>query len=364
MHKVHSLPPGAPPQERQPKKIVTLATNKEIRTGKLSLLVPLYDFGYVSNLLKAQGAVVEASIHDRDRIRQNLLFLVSLSFYRALEAAKIEGVVLESIRILEKQLATAKDMFSVGFLTKNDVLVIEVQLSERSQELIEARHLIESDLATMSRLTGKTLTTVEELQDVEEPRLATDSAEAMIAKADTAHPVLKKIIADRSALAFDIEATKAENFPDINGFASANTSSDTYLLHKNWVQGGVGIEIPIFDGGIVASKVAQKKTELTALDFQYKKAIEDIHLEIRRAFLGADSAFHRVIVTKKTIQLAEDNLTISQDLFSEGQIMSDDVLDDEGRLVQARSDYCQALYEFYMAKSGLEYAAGLIQLQA
>jgi outer membrane protein TolC len=67
-------------------------------------------------------------------------------------------------------------------------------------------------------------------------------------------------------------------------------------------------------------------------------------------------------VAKKTIALAEDSLAISQDLFEEGQILSDDVLDNEGRLVQARSNYCQALYEFYMAQSELEYAAGLITM--
>jgi hypothetical protein len=40
-------------------------------------------------------------------------------------------------------------------------------------------------------------------------------------------------------------------------------------------------------------------------------------------------------------------------------VTSDDVLNDEGRLAQARSNYFQAVYDFYIARSALNYASGL-----
>ena len=353
---------SSPAVPKQQKKLVTVVADKEIRTGNVSLVVPVYDFGYGSSLMQAQESLVEASLHDTDRVRQDLLFLVSTTFYRALEASKIEEVVQSSIRILEKQLITAQDLYSVGLVTKNDVLVIEVQLAERQQELIEVIHVLESAQATLHRLTGLSSLVVTQFQDVQEPEEWYVDIEQTIAQANTVHPTLKKILAEKSAATFDVAATKAENFPDINAFCSLHTCSDSYLLHQNWVHAGIGIDIPIFDGGIVDSKVAQKRTALSALDLQYSKAVEDIHLHIRKSFFHVDSAYNRLSVAKKTIALAEDSLAISQDLFEEGQILSDDVLDNEGRLVQAKSNYCQALYEFYMAQSELEYAAGLITM--
>ena len=351
----------SPPPPPQPKTITTLAANKEIRSAKLSLVVPVYDFGYVSNLMKAQRSVVEATVHERERVQQDLLYGVANSFYRALEGAKIESVVIESIRILEQQLATARDLFSVGLVTKNDVLVVDVQLAERQQELIQARHTIESALATLSRLTGLQLRSVAELDDVEDQVTWDSSVDAIIAQADAVHPVLKKICAHTAAATFDVAATKAENYPDINAFVDLHTSSDSYLLHKRWIHSGIGIEIPIFDGGIVNSKVAQKRKEISALDLRYREAVEDIHLAIQKAFLQVESAFSQLPVALQSIKLAEDNLAISRDLFAEGLIMSDDVLNDEGRLAQARSNYYQSLYDFYIAKSELDYAAGCIQ---
>lgn len=352
--------PAGPPQ---PKKIKTIAANKEVANGKLSLIVPVYDFGYVDSLLKAQALRIEATVYEKEKIQQNLLFAVANNFYRALEGAKIEDVVAESIKVLKAQFQTAQDLFSEGFVTQNDVLVVEVQLAEREQELIQARHNIESAIASLARLTGEKLKAVSDFQDVEEDVSWQEDMDAIMAQADAGHPALKKIQASTTAAVSDLEATKAENYPDINAFVNLNSSSDTFLLHKNWVHGGVCIQIPIFDGGIVTSKVAQKRTQISALDLQYTEALEDIHLGIQKAYLKVDSAFHQIPVAQKSISLAEDNLMISQDKFEEGLIMSDDVLNDESRLAQARSNYYQSLYDFYIAKSELDFASGRIQRQ-
>ena len=354
---------GMPSPPPQPKNIKTIVANKHVTNGKVSLIVPVYDFGYVSHLMEAQSALVEETIHEKERVQQDLLVAVAINMYRALEGSKIEAVVQESLRVLGAQLTTAADLFSVGLVTHNDVLVVEVQLAEREQELIQARHNIESALCSLSRLTGWQIAQVAQLEDIEEQFSWEESVDAIISQANEIHPVLKKIQARTAAAASDYQATRAENYPDINAFVNLHSSNDTYLLHKNWVHGGVCIEIPIFDGGIVESRLAQKRKQLSALDFRYTEAIEDIHLGIRKAFLEVDSASRQVPVALKSIKLAEENLMISRDLFTEGLIMSDDVLNDESRLSQARSNYYQSLYDFYIAKSELDYASGRIQRQ-
>ena len=348
--------PGAP---AQPKEIKTIITSKVIRTARVALTVPVYDFGYVASLVSAQKAVVEATMHEKDRVRQDLCFGVATQFYRALEGAKIETVVQESISVLERQLAAARDLYSVGLVTHNDVLVVEVQLAERKQEQFSVQRETETALATLSRLTGKTVRNVSELDDVSAKVFWEEDMNAIQAKSDIYHPVLKKIEANKVAAEADIQATRRENFPDINAFCHLNTSSDKYLLHQNWVHSGIGITVPIFDGGIVDAQVAQKRKGLAEVDLLYTKALEDIHLDIQKAFLRVSQAFQQIPVAKQSIRLAEENLAISQDLFTEGLVTSDDVMNDEGRLAQARSNYFQAVYDFYVARAALDYASGL-----
>lgn len=362
-HETHTRPDQDPMDiPEQPRRIKTLSARKEITTSKVSLIVPLYDCGHVSDMMQAQRSNVEASVHERDRIQQDLLFAVAQSYYRSLEGSKIEEVVLQSIKVLTQQLATAKDLFSVGFVTKNDVLVVEVQLAQRQQELIQARHNIESALASLSRLVGRKIETTNLLTDISGDVLWTESIATFLSKADCSHPDLKKIQARENAAQSELKAIRTEDYPRLSAFVNFNSSSDIYLLHRNWLHSGIGLCIPIFDGGIVDSKVAQQRKHIDQLSLRYEQALEDIHLQVQKAYLNVDSAYSKIPVALKSIDLAEENLKIDRDLFEEGLIMSDDLLNDEERLAQARSNYFQSLYSFQIAKSQLDYASGLISL--
>jgi outer membrane protein TolC len=364
---LHALPLPTPPPGQElpeiPDKVKTIAGRKKVATTRTSLIVPIWDFGRVPNAVMAQRSNVEASVHERDRIEQDLLLAVAESYYGALEAKKLEGVVLESIRVLQQQLAISTDMYEVGLATKNDILVVEVQLAEREQELIQARYNMQKALDILSRLMETSVTSVEQLSDVNTTVSWGESCDKIIAEADVHHPVLKKLLSQNQAAQFDYESVKSENYPEISAFADYNTSSDPFLLHKQWVTGGLTIQIPIFEGGITTAKMAERRKRITSLDLAYKEALFDIHLQIKNAFLEVDSSFSKIPVAQKSIHRAEESLKISRDQFEEGMLSIDDVMNDEQRLAQARSNYYQALYNFYMAKVDLEYVAGLLQQQ-
>ena len=348
-------------QQESPKTIKTIAANKKATTTKLSLLVPIYDFGYVDNLVGAQKCVIEATESERDRVEQDLLLEVAEYYYRALESSKLETVVLQSIKLLKQQRDNAKDLFSVGLVTKNDVLGVEVQLASREQELIQARHNIEYSLAGLSRLTELVIKHVDQLEDIPEEPVWGLSLQDALTKVTDQHPDIRRIHASILAAEWEYNAIRAENFPEINGFVNFNSSSDTYLLHRNWLTTGVGIEIPIFDGGIVDSKLKQQKKEQQELDLHLDAAHRDINLQVTDAYLSVDAAYNKIPVAKTSIHHAEENLNIDRDLYQEGLMASDDLLNDEERLAEARSNYFQAVYNFKIAKCRLAYAIGDIQ---
>ena len=79
------------------------------------------------------------------------------------------------------------------------------------------------------------------------------------------------------------------------------------------------------------------------------------------AYLAVDAAYNKIPVAKSSIQHAEENSKIDRDLYQEGLMASSDLLNDEERLAEARSNYFQALYNFKIAKCRLAYAIGDIQ---
>lgn len=84
-------------------------SQRDVWTGSVSLLVPIYDFGRSEYPRQALEGRVEISRYDASRERQDVGFAVSQAYYRVLEAHKITGVVEESIRVVERQLEVARD---------------------------------------------------------------------------------------------------------------------------------------------------------------------------------------------------------------------------------------------------------------
>jgi outer membrane protein TolC len=361
----HPVGPQTSPQsqdEKRPSKIKTIVADKHGTTSKVSLVVPIFDFGYVDKLTLVQKSEVQATESERERVEQDVLLAVTASYYMALESAKIESVVLQSIKVLSQQKSISQDLYSVGFVTKNDVLGVQVQLAEREQELIQAQHNIENSLATLNRLTEIDIKGVNELEDCQENIDWSARLDDFLNKVNDNHPDLKTVLAKIQAVEWAYGAIAAENYPDIKGFVNYNTSSDSYLLHKKWLHTGVGIEIPIFDGGIVASKLLQNKGRQKELSLQYEATYQDICLQVKEAFFAVDSAYAKIPVAKQSIIHAEENLKIDRDLYQEGLIASDDLLNDEERLSLARSNYFQALYDFKIAQARLAYAIGEIEI--
>lgn len=355
-------PPGLQQKEHRPSTIKTIVGHKKVATSKVSLIVPICDFGYVDRLVGAQKSRVEERESEAKRTEQDLLLAVARSYYTALESKHIELVVLQSIKLLSQQLAVAKDHYAVGLVTKNDVLGVEVQLASRRQELIQVQHTMEQAIAALNRLTELTIKSVAELEDCSSDVVWKENLSSLLCKVNDEHPDLKKIRAEIQAAEYTYGATMAENYPEITGSVGFNTSSDSYLLHRQWLNAGVGIEIPLFDGGIVQSKLLQQKDIQKELDLQYDAAYQDICLQVTNAFLSVDAAYGKIPVAQESIIQAEENLKIDRDLYQEGFLASDDLLNDEERLAEARSNYFQALYNFKRAQNELAYALGEIEL--
>lgn len=344
-----------------PERIKTITGRKTENTAKVSLVVPIFDSGVVSNKVVSQRYLVEASQQDRARIVQILLNEVSQSYFSFLEAKKLEGVVLQSIETLKKQKETSEDLFSVGFITKHDLLIVDVQLYERQQELIQVKNNQEIAKASLNRLMGNDLQTPLALAEVSEEAVWDDNYRILTAKSDICHPDLKKREAQKNALPFEYDSIRAEILPKLDGFIDYNASSDRFLLHRHWIVGGLQLRVPLFDGGITSSRLQQKKDEMSASDLLLKKEQEDIHLDIKRAYVKVDAAFHKIPVALKSVQESEENLRMSSDLYKEGLLSCDDLLNDESRLAQAKANYYQSLYQWHMAKAELLFAAGLIR---
>ena len=85
---------------------------------------------------------------------------------------------------------------------------------------------------------------------------------------------------------------------------------------------------------------------------------EDIRLEIKNALLKLDEANENIPKAAEAVKQGEENLRVSTERFNAKAAASTEVLDAQSLLTQARFNYYRAIYDYNLAKAGLERALG------
>ena len=146
--------------------------------------------------------------------------------------------------------------------------------------------------------------------------------------------------------------------PRIYAFADYNASSDDFLLNQQWLSGGVALQFPLYDGGAVHARLRRQSKEMAEIADLRDDRVDDIVLDVKRAFLRAREARLRLPVARKSIELATENLRMTKDQYAQGLVTTTDVLTEEERLARVKSNYFQARYANHEAYAQLQHATG------
>lgn len=335
-----------------------IAGEKRFAAGALTVLVPVYDFGRSINAGEAARREGDRAEHDAAGARLRVETETTLAYFRVLEARGIVRVVEESLRAVERQAAAAREARAQGLAAANDVVAAEAQEAERRQQLLAARNNARIAEAVLNRFLGRDLSSPLEIEDPGDAAARAGTFEGDLTEALDRRP-------DLAALRSGVEAAQArwrgmrDGFlPRVWLYGSANATTDDFVLNKRWLSGGVGVEIPLFDGGatITGTRRAGHEVEL-AVD-ESAEAADDAALAVLKARLDAEEAEARVPVARKAVELATENLRVTRDMYAQGMATGTDVLLEEDRLARSLSAALRARYAVHEAHARLRFETG------
>jgi outer membrane protein TolC len=245
-------------------------------------------------------------------------------------------------------------------VAKNDVLVVEVQLAERRQQLIQAENNIQLAMATLDRLMDEAVTKELKLVDILEATPWKGTFESVFFLAIKSRPDLAALRRQIQIVEEQYRSTRANLMPRISGYVNASYADQDNLPNRDRrvAQGGVVADLSIFDGGLTYAQLARLSKEINEAVDSQSEGEKDILLDVKQAYLNLNDAAERIPVARKSIELAVENLRITRDQYAQGLLTSEDVLLQEERLAQARVSYYQALYAYHQSLAVLVNAIG------
>ncbi|HOM11294.1 MAG TPA: TolC family protein, partial [Spirochaetota bacterium] len=107
------------------------------------------------------------------------------------------------------------------------------------------------------------------------------------------------------------------------------------------------------------AKAKQLESQANQLDLQLQDFVKSVRLDIQRGFLKLKSASNSLYSQQGNVETAEESLKTATVQFRNGIIDNSKFLEANVSLIQAKTLYIQALYDYKVAQAELNKAIGV-----
>lgn len=362
------FPPGFP----VPSTFVVSPNYFDNYSVRLGLQQPLFTgFRLQSGAAMARlGA--QAAVEDLAGDRTQVAFAVKNAYWNLFKAGEFKKVVDDNAAQVEAHLADVRNFFEQGLLTRNEVLKVEVQLSNVKLARLDAANSVEMAAVWLNNLIGAPL------DDPIEPAVTTGELEAgarkMSEEWSDLDGLVDKALGGRPELrAMDLRVKAGEagvTLAKSGWYPQVALTGNYYNLRPNprlmpakdkfystWDL-GISVSLDLWNWNATLRQTQQAKAHLAQILDGLGQLKDAAAVEVRQNWLALKSAREKIGVAGDAVAQAEENLRITNERFKEGVALNSDVLDAETALLQAKTGHTQALVDHELAMARLAKAVG------
>ena len=290
-------------------------------------------------------------------VRNELLHMITKTYYGSVKAKTFINVQEESVRNVEESLRVARERQKAGAALETDVLNLEVQLAQAKEDLVRARNGFLMAVAALNAAVGKDVATAENIiiSPAALPEAACASMPASAAENRSEFKAMK-IAAEIRGKALD--KAKKEYFPTVNVFASSDWDSDVSTDFEQSYIAGVMVELNVFDGFRSRNAVGEAKARAQAAAADQEKVLNNLKLDAIQACIEMKEAKERVEVTGKGAASAEQALKVTRDRYQNGAAGVAELITAQAGLTSMKARDTAARFDYLIAISNLERAEG------
>ncbi|WP_295540197.1 TolC family outer membrane protein [uncultured Thiohalocapsa sp.] len=301
-------------------------------------------------LSQADDTIAQAEAEYRNA-QIDLMVRVTEAYFAVLEASDLVRVREALVAADERQLEQSKQRFEVGLVAITDVNDSQAAYDRSRAQLITAENELDNAWEALRRIVGPVSVPLARLGD--RLPLAPPEPNDINVWAETALANNYAIIAAEEAAEAarkDIEIERSGYYPSVGlqaGYdfsrsgAELGTDSDTGFV-------GLSVNVPIFQGGAVASRTRQAGHQFRAAQDRLDQQRRAVINQVKDAFRGIVSSISDVRARQAAIVSARSSLESTQAGLEVGTRTQVDVLNAQRLLFQAEFDYLAARYSYIL----------------
>ena len=297
---------------------------------------------------------------------QDLILRVAQAYFDVLYAIENLKAVRANKISIEQQLESAKRNFEVGTSTIVDSHEAQARFDLATAQEIAAESDLEVRQRTLQAIIGKEpgpLAPFRRNAEIPQPQPA--DMKQWAAAAENGNINVQLQMAALEIASREVDRQRAGHYPTVDvvvnkGKSTAFAQTAGGQLETNFENIGVQLNLPIFQGGLVASRQSEASANRAAAESTLEQARRNATLQARQQYLGATNGLAQVRALKAALISSLSSLESNRLGFDVGVRINIDVLNADNQVYVTRRDLAKAVVETLMAQLRLKAAVGTL----
>lgn len=329
-------------------------------TGGLYSQMTLFDFGERRAGLDAARARWKGAQADAEATRGDLRLAVRSAFYELAAAQDLYGVAERNLQRMEGHLALAQARHDAGAVPQADVLRVRAEVASAQLQLISARSRVRTAGGQLNTSMGRP---AELPLAIAPPAVDASSAiatdiESAVRQALASRPELKAEQRQVDAARAGVEGARAARAPKLRADGSYGVNDTVFLPETKEWQVGLSVDLPVFDAGSRAHRLARSKAEFAREQAAYDTRVLQVRQEVWAAMTELDGARDSIAANETNVRASEESLRVVRERYQSGAALITDLLDTQTALASAEASLAQARWNYLTAGAAYERAVG------
>ncbi|MCE1187876.1 MAG: TolC family protein [Ignavibacteria bacterium] len=331
---------------------------------KLSAVQPLFTGFKLSAGSDAAEFTWKATEADYNKEREDLVFTIRTSYWNLFKAIEMKKLLDENVQQVQAHVNDAKNMMNNGMVTNNDVLKLEVQLSDIKYKQVDAANGVRLAVIALNNALGIPLSTGTQITETAGlPRAGYDNLDQLLDNSYSKRAELKAAEYRIKTGEAGVTAAEAGWYPQVALVGNYNYARPNQRIFPTkdeftgtW-DASVSVSFDIWDWNSRSHQTEQAEMQLLQAKDGLSVVKDAITLEVTQNFLNMNQAKERIAISELAKQQAEDNYRMTTDKFKQGLALSSELIDAEVAWLQAKTNYTTALVDYELAVARLQKSA-------
>ncbi len=333
-----------------------------IETG-LHLSLNLYKGGIDSLTVRMARSDIREKRAVTEQTENLIISSVIRLFFSVLKAQEYIDIARQSVDTVQEQARIMNVRFKGGGVLKSDLLSLEVRLADAKKDLLHSKNIYSITLSALNVLLGRNPDNIMKLaESCECPISFPGSYQEAVVIAMEKRPEVLKAREMLQQAGFELKKAGAGYLPRVDLNAKWYLDSDTLKLNasNNNYTAAVVMNWDIYTGQSTESDLAMAEYAMEFARKNMKKTELAIYQDVKRAYLNHEDALQRIEVAGKSVEMADESLSLIKQRYEGGSEPVTRYLEAELARNRSRMNGAAAFYDEKITLSNIAVSMGIL----